>query len=87
MNALESTGPSLAYYANLGTPSNSAGAAGPCCSSIENSPVQALQGLQALQQGGVAQRVGYSDPTNFTRAFRKWTGVSPSAYRAQHRLR
>lgn len=29
----------------------------------------------------VAQRVGYSDPANFTRAFRKWTGASPSAYR------
>jgi AraC-like DNA-binding protein len=31
----------------------------------------------------VAQRVGYSDPANFTRAFRKWTGVSPSAYRSR----
>jgi AraC-like DNA-binding protein len=32
----------------------------------------------------VAQRVGYSDPANFTRAFRKWTGASPSAYRSDH---
>lgn len=31
----------------------------------------------------VAQRVGYSDPANFTRAFRKWTGATPSVYRAR----
>ncbi len=31
----------------------------------------------------VAQRVGYTDPANFTRAFRKWTGAPPSAYRAR----
>lgn len=29
----------------------------------------------------IAARVGYSDPANFTRAFRKWTGITPSAYR------
>ena len=31
----------------------------------------------------VAQQVGYSDPANFTRAFRKWTGLTPSAYRTK----
>jgi AraC-like DNA-binding protein len=36
----------------------------------------------ALSVEQVAQRVGYSDPANFTRAFRKWTGASPSAYRS-----
>jgi AraC-like DNA-binding protein len=29
----------------------------------------------------VAERVGYSDAANFTRAFRRWTGTTPAAYR------
>lgn len=29
----------------------------------------------------IAQRLGYSEPANFTRAFRKWTGRAPSALR------
>jgi AraC-like DNA-binding protein len=29
----------------------------------------------------VAERVGYSDVSNFTRAFRRWTGVTPATYR------
>jgi len=32
----------------------------------------------------IADRLGYSDPSNFGRAFRKWEGVSPSAWRASH---
>jgi AraC-like DNA-binding protein len=31
----------------------------------------------------VAVRVGYTDPANFTRAFRKWTGAPPNVYRAK----
>jgi AraC-like DNA-binding protein len=30
----------------------------------------------------VASRVGYTDPANFTRAFRKWTGSTPSMFRS-----
>ena len=33
----------------------------------------------------VAQRLGYSDPANFTRAFRKWSGSTPRQYREQSR--
>jgi AraC-like DNA-binding protein len=29
----------------------------------------------------VAEQLGYSDTSNFRRAFRRWTGVSPGTYR------
>jgi AraC-like DNA-binding protein len=32
----------------------------------------------------IAARLGYNDPANFTRAFRKWTGYSPTAWRRKH---
>jgi AraC-like DNA-binding protein len=31
----------------------------------------------------IAQRVGYGDTSNFRRAFRRWTGQSPGAFRAR----
>jgi len=37
----------------------------------------------ALQD--IAARLGYTNPANFTRAFRKWTGESPSSYRERLR--
>jgi AraC-like DNA-binding protein len=36
-----------------------------------------------LSIGEVAGRLGYSEVANFTRAFRKWTGKTPAAYRAR----
>ncbi len=35
----------------------------------------------AMSVDDVADRVGYSDIANFTRAFRRWTGMTPTAYR------
>ena len=34
-----------------------------------------------LELQDIAARLGYTNPANFTRAFRKWAGDSPSAYR------
>lgn len=36
----------------------------------------------ALSVEDVCERVGFSDPSNFRKAFRKWTGKSPSHFRA-----
>lgn len=33
----------------------------------------------------IAERVGYADPSHFVRLFRRHHGVSPAAWRAQHR--
>jgi AraC-like DNA-binding protein len=35
----------------------------------------------SLSLDEVAEQLGYSDTSNFRRAFRRWTGVSPAAYR------
>jgi AraC-like DNA-binding protein len=40
---------------------------------------------RGLSIGEVAQKLGYSELPNFTRAFRKWTGVTPLAYRERGR--
>jgi AraC-like DNA-binding protein len=40
---------------------------------------------RALSIGDVAARLGYTELPNFTRAFRKWTGMTPQAYRGRAR--
>ncbi|MEO8840337.1 MAG: AraC family transcriptional regulator ligand-binding domain-containing protein [Kofleriaceae bacterium] len=40
---------------------------------------------RSLSIGEVATRLGYTELPNFTRAFRKWTGVTPIAYRDRER--
>ena len=42
-----------------------------------------LQGSDAPLED-IALRLGYSDVTAFTRAFRRWAGASPAAWRRDH---
>jgi AraC-like DNA-binding protein len=37
---------------------------------------------RGLSIGEVATRIGYTELPNFTRAFKRWTGATPAAYRA-----
>ena len=37
-----------------------------------------------LSVEAIAQALAYQDPTNFTRAFRKWSGLSPRDWRSEH---
>ena len=39
----------------------------------------------ALGVARIGYRLGYTDPANFGRAFRRWYGVSPGRYRRQHK--
>ncbi len=36
---------------------------------------------RGLSIQAIAEMLGYTDPANFTRAFKQWTGISPSHYR------
>jgi AraC-like DNA-binding protein len=42
-------------------------------------------GEQALPPGEVAYRLGFSDPTAFHHAFKRWTGTTPAAYAREGR--
>jgi AraC-like DNA-binding protein len=37
----------------------------------------------SLSVADVAERVGYSEPASFVRAFRRWTGTTPDVFRAR----
>jgi len=41
----------------------------------------AMLGREGMTVGEVAEWVGFSDPSAFHRSFKKWTGVSPGAFR------
>ncbi len=45
---------------------------------------QLTEGDASIEE--VAYILGYSDPANFRRAFRRWTGTSPTQYRKAHRV-
>lgn len=34
----------------------------------------------------ISERLSYSDAANFRHAFKRWTGITPKAFRAQHRV-
>lgn len=38
-----------------------------------------------LQMQEMAESLGYASAANFSTAFRRWTGITPSAYRRQAR--
>ncbi|HET8850688.1 MAG TPA: AraC family transcriptional regulator [Marinobacter sp.] len=42
-----------------------------------------LLGSTGLNLGQIADTLGYADAANFTRAFKRWTGLSPSQFRAR----
>lgn len=37
----------------------------------------------AVSVAEISQRLGYSDPAHFVRAFRRWTGRTPTGFRSQ----
>ena len=42
-----------------------------------------LLGSTGMNLSQIADALGYADAANFTRAFKRWTGLSPSHFRAR----
>jgi len=40
-----------------------------------------------MNMADIANALGFSDPSNFSRAFQRWSGMSPSEYRRKHAAR
>lgn len=49
---------------------------------VQRERATTLLAQSALSVAEIAERLGYTDPASFHRAFRRWLGVSPGAYRA-----
>lgn len=61
------------------------------CSFLDIQNDVRMQRAKSLIQSGIAideigHMIGYSDPRSFRRAFRRWVGLSPSAYRDKYPL-
>ncbi len=52
---------------------------------IKQEEAESLLAEDNSSVGDTAQRLGYADPTAFSRAFRKWTGMSPAAFKRSKR--
>lgn len=52
--------------------------------SIRHRRALELLARESLSIDVIADRLGYSDPSNFGRAFRKWEGLSPSRWRQEN---
>ncbi len=50
---------------------------------VRRSIAEKLLSTTDLSIADIAEKVGYSEPSDFTRAYISWTGMAPSDYRAQ----
>lgn len=55
-------------------------------SAMRQSRAARLLGETDKAVGAIGQDIGYSDPAVFTRAFKRWTGLTPSEFRKKHRF-
>lgn len=51
--------------------------------SVRSASAEALLRDSSLTVAEIADRLGFDEPASFTRAFRRWTGLSPREYRSQ----